>query len=189
MDYIQCIQDLKDDFDKVQEKIFPEDPSTAQNISVHLTKLLILTCTSTYEQRLQEAYINYARQESARYGDRPNRFDFDKSDKSVYQKFTFGYIEDANDLKTLPGVKKSLEKLNFFGEKFRDAIEAEVNNDVDKENQLSAFTELFAIRNLIAHQTFVEFSSNRIRGKSFQDIMDLHKKAILFVDYLIGKFI
>lgn len=188
MNYSQCIRDLKDDFDKVQEQILPNDPSTAQNISVHLSKMLILTCASTYEQRLQNAYISYAAREAETYGDRPNRFDYDRSDRSVYQKFNFGYIESSSDDRVLPGVKKTLEPLKFFGNSFLNKILEEIEGNSVREQQVRAFSEIFTIRNLIAHQTFVEFASNKVRGKSFQDIVNLHKDADEFVTYLEGKF-
>lgn len=187
-DTIPFIDDLVEDFNKVQEKILPDEPTTAQNLSVHLTKILILTCASHYEQQLQNAYIAYAQRESDRYGDKPHGFDNDKRDKSVYQKFTFGKIEDSEDLNQLPEIKRMLEPLKFFGEKFRDKVYDEINGDTDKERQLKAFQEIFAIRNLIAHQTFVEFTSNKIRGKSFLDIKQMHEDAIKFVDYLRAKF-
>lgn len=182
------INDLVEDFNKVQEKILPDEPTTAQNLSVHLTKILILTCASYYEQQLQNAYIAYAQRESDRYADKPHGFDNDKKDKSVYQKFSFGRVEDSEDLCQLPEIKRMLDPLKFFGEKFRDKIYNEINADTNKERQLKAFQEIFAIRNLIAHQTFVEFSSNKIRGKSFADIKQLHEDAIKFVKCLIAKF-
>lgn len=187
-DTIPFIDDLVEDFNKVQEIVLPEEPTTAQNLSVHLTKILILACASYYEQQLQEAYITYAQHESDRYGDKPHGFDNDKRDRSVYQKFSFGKIEDSEDLRQLPEIRRMLEPLKFFGEKFRDKIYNEINGDTDKERQLKAFQEIFAIRNLIAHQTFVEFTSNRIRGKSFSDIKQLHEDALKFVKYLKAKF-
>lgn len=187
-DTIPFIDDLVEDFNKVQEKILPDEPTTAQNLSVHLTKILILTCASYYEQQLQNAYIAYAQRESDRYADKPHGFDNDKRDKSVYQKFKFGRIEDSEDLSQLPEIRGMLEPLKFFGEKFRDKIYDEINGDADKEQQLKAFQEIFAIRNLIAHQTFVEFTSNKIRGKSFLDIKHMHEDAIKFVEYLKDKF-
>ena len=61
------INDLVDDFNKVQELILPDEPTVAQSISVHLTKVLILTCASHYEQVLQNAYTSYAERQSAVY--------------------------------------------------------------------------------------------------------------------------
>lgn len=185
---IPFIDDLVEDFNKVQEIVLPEEPTTAQNLSVHLTKILILACASYYEQQLQEAYTNYAQRESDRYGDRLHGFDNDKRDKSVYQKFSFGRIEDSGDCRQLPEVKRMLEPLKFFGEKFQDKVYNEINGNEEKERQLKAFQEIFAIRNLIAHQTFVEFTSNRIRGKSFSDIKQMHEDALEFVRYLKTKF-
>lgn len=187
-DTISFIGDLVEDFNKVQEKILPDEPTTAQNLSVHLTKILILTCASYYEQQLQNAYISYAQRESERYGEKPHGFDNDKRDRSVYQKFSFGKIDNPEDLSQLPEIKRMLKPLKFFGEKFHDKVFEEINGDIERERQLKAFQEIFAIRNLIAHQTFVEFTSNRIRGKSFLDIKQLHEEAIKFVEYLKGKF-
>ena len=183
------IDDLIADFNILQEEFLPQEPTTAQNISTHLTKVLILSCASYYEQTLQNAYIEYAERESMRYGDKPHGFDNDKRDKSVYQKFSFGKVENSEDLNQLPDVRKMLKPLKFFGENFRDKIYDEVKNNQELEKQLKAFQEIFAIRNLIAHQAFIEFSSNKIRGKSFMDIKNLHDDAIKFVDYLIEKFI
>lgn len=112
-DTVSFIGDLVDDFNKIQEKILPDEPTTAQNLSVHLTKILILTCASYYEQQLQNAYIAYAQRESDRYEDKPHGFDNDKRDKSVYQKFSFGRIEDSEDLRQLPEIKRMLIPLNF----------------------------------------------------------------------------
>lgn len=111
---ISFIDDLVEDFNKVQEMIFPDEPTTAQNLSVHLTKILILTCASYYEQQLQNAYIAYAQRESDRYADKPHGFDNDKRDKSVYQKFSFGRIEDSEDLSQLPEIRRMLDPLKFF---------------------------------------------------------------------------
>ena len=187
-DSISFIEDLVDDFKKVQEMILPYEPTTAQNISVHLTKILILSCASYYEQQLQSAYLAYAKRESDRYADKPHCFDNDKRDKSVYQKFDFGRIEDSSDLSQLSETKRLLDPLSFFGKKFRDKVYLEINGDENREYQLKAFQEIFTIRNLIAHQTFVEFTSNKIRGKSFLDIKQMHEDAIKFVEYLKEKF-
>lgn len=182
------INDLENDFKKVQDTILLTDPTIGQSLSVHLTKILILTCASYYEQKLQNAYKIYAEKESNKYQDNPHCFNFDKKDKSLYNKFSFGKIETSDDKSSLPETKKMLEPLVFFGEKFHDKIYVEVDRDCNKVRQLKAFQEMFVIRNLIAHNTFVEFTSNKIRDKSFNDIMQLHNEAIKFVDYLTEKF-
>ena len=142
-DTIPFIDDLVEDFNKVQEKILPDEPTTAQNLSVHLTKILILTCASYYEQELQNAYITYAQRESERYADKPHGFDNDKRDKSVYQKFSFGRIEDSEDLSQLPEIRRMIEPLKFFGEKFSVKIYEEKKGEPKKIKQLNAFKEIF----------------------------------------------
>ena len=64
MDYSHYIADVIEDYNAIQERVFPDDPSAAQNLSIHLTKILVMTCASTYEQRLQNAYIQYAQREA-----------------------------------------------------------------------------------------------------------------------------
>lgn len=182
------IANLVDDFNKVQELLLPVEPTTAQNLSVHLTKILILACASFYEQQLQSAYIKYADREALKYGTKPHSFNIDKKDKSVYQKFSFGKIEDPKDLNELPDIKRMLKPLRAFGEAFGQQVYEEINGNEEKEKQLKAFQEMFAIRNLIAHHTFVEFASDGIRGKSFLDIKNMHEEALKFVDYLKEKF-
>jgi ribosomal protein S8E len=149
---------------------------------------LVLASASLYEQELQNSYIIYAQKESDRYGDKPHNFDIDKKDKSVYQKFSFGRIDDPSDNSQLPELKRLLEPLKFFGEKFHDRVFNEVNADIDKEREVKAFQEIFAIRNLIAHQTYVEFNTGSIRNKTFMDIKQLHDDAVKFVNYLISHF-
>ena len=189
-DYITnpFINELVHDYKIVQEKVLEEDPSTAQNLSVHLTKIMILMCASYYEQQLTEAYVEYAKGESDRYGDKPHGFDNDQRNKSIYQKFQFGKIENPEDYNQLPEIRKMLKPLEVFGEKFRDKLISEIEGDIEKEQQLKDFQELFALRNLLAHQTYVEFSSNKIRGKSFLDIKQMHDNAMKFVKYLKEKF-
>lgn len=185
---IPYIDDLVEDYNKTQELLLITEPTAAQDISAHLTKILILTCASHYEQSLQCAFLSYAQRESDRYGDKPHRFDIDRNEKSVYQKFTFGRVENSDDLSTLPDTKKILEPLAFFGTQFKDKVFAEISGDEEKEKQLKAFQEIFAMRNLIAHQTYVPLINNAIRGKSFNDIKQLHDKAIVFVQYLCQQF-
>jgi hypothetical protein len=189
-EYVSYIDDLVEDFNKVQTMMLSEEPSTAQSIFTHLTKILLLTCSSCYEQKLQNAYNNYAQREAERYTDKPHYFDIykDKKDNSVYQKFSFGRIESPDDNNQLPEIKNLLQPLKFFGEKFRDKILSEIKEDSELEKAAKAFQEIFAIRNLLAHQTFIELNSSSIRGKSFMDIKIMHDDAIKFVDYLIAKF-
>lgn len=182
------IDELVQDYNRVQDTVLEVDPSTAQNISIHLTKILILMCASYYEQQLTEAYVEYAKKESEKYGYRPHGFDNDQRNKSIYQKFDFGRVENPEDHNQLPEIKTMLGPLNVFGKKFRDKIIEEIDGNVEKEQQLKDFQELFALRNLLAHQTYVEFVSNRIRGKSFLDIKQMHDNAMKFVIYLKEKF-
>ena len=186
---ISFIEDLVDDYYKVQLMILPDEPSTAQNVTSHLTKMLLLTCASYYEQQLQNAFISYAKKEADKYAEKPHGFDLYKGrDKSIYQKFTFGRIETPDDNNQLPELKNLLNPLCFFGEKFREKIYNEIKDDSDKEKEAKAFQEIFVIRNLIAHNTFVELNSNVIRGKSFMDIKQLHDDALKFVNFLISQF-
>ena len=187
-DTCSSIDELYNDYKIVQEKLMMEDPSTAQSLSIHLTKILILTCASYYEQQLVGAYIQYAKKESDYYGNRPHGFDNDQRNKSIYNKFTFGKINTPEDYSQLPEIKNMLEPLNVFGDKFRNSIIDEISGDIEKEGQVKDFQELFALRNLLAHQTYVGFARNTIRGKSFSDIKQMHDNAYKFVIYLKQKF-
>ncbi len=183
------INELVQDYNTVQKVLLEDDPSTAQNLSIHLTKILILMCASYYEQQLTEAYVEYAQRQSDYYGDRPHSFDNDQWNKSIYQIFKFGRIENPEDYNQLPGIKNMLKPLGVLGERFRETIYFEIDGNDEMEQQLKDFQEIFALRNLLAHQTYVEFTSNKIRGKTFLDIKQMHNNAMKFVVYLMDKFV
>ncbi len=183
------INELEKDYEGINETLVLENPSLAQNLSVYLTKMLILSCASMYEQCIKNAYLDYAEEQSKLYGKRPHCFDDEKRNSSVYSKFDFGKVNTPEDVSQLPNVKKMLLPLKCFGVKFCEMIYEEIDADSQMIDQLCAFQEVFAMRNLIAHQTFIEFSNLAIRNKTFGDLIKLHNKASKFVEYLVKKFV
>jgi len=183
------IDELIKDYDQCRVRLETDEPSVFQNVSVHLTKILILTCTSYYEEQLQQSYVNYVKALSDMYADKPHRFDLSKKEKSVYQRFNFGEINKPDSQNSLPELKRFLEPLHFFGDKFSKKIIQELVGNDEKEREVKAFQEMFVMRNFIAHQMYVGFSNGSIRGKSFEEIKRLHYEAIKFVNYFTAQFV
>ena len=182
------IENLIADYETLNEHMIEVDLGVLQKITAHLTKLLVLACASCYEQGLQDAYVSYAERKSKEYADKPHGFDNYDKDKNVYQRFSFGRMDEPDDTSELKKVKNFLKPLNFFGNKFYDKILAEIEGDTEKEREVNAFHEIFVMRNLIAHKTFVDIPGGLIRNKTFNDIKELHHKAVKFASYLAGQF-
>ena len=183
---LALIDQLVEDYNQIQDKLLREEPSTTQSISRHLTKVLVLSCASYYEQELKRAYTTYAETHARIFNEQPHRFTVNDKDDSIYKWFYFGRIEDPSDQKDLPEPLNFLKPLSRFGIEFSAIVISEVLSDEAKQLSVRAFQEIFVMRNLIAHQTNLEFDS--IRGKSFNEIKSLHTEAKKFVDYLSAKF-
>ena len=181
-----AIEVLIEDHKLIQEQLLPIEPSTTQNASQYLTKLLILACVSHYEQTLKETFVRYSNKKSRGQRKHPHRFEYDEKAYSVYKIFSFGRTDNPNDANTLKSTHKFLEPLKFFGDKFQkhiiETVEAQQSLDVSAQ----AFQEMFSMRNLIAHNSYIQF--NNIRGKSFDDIVALHNEALNFVNFFVSKF-
>ena len=54
------------------------------------------------------------------------------------------------------------------------------------DSAAQAFQEMFSMRNLIAHNSHIQFSN--IRGKSFDDIDALHEEALESLNYFVSNF-
>lgn len=182
------IESLIADYETLSEHMISIDLGATQKIVSHLTKLLVLACASCYEQGFQEAYVSYAEIKSAEYVDKPHGFDNYDKDKNVYQRFSFGRIDEPDDTRQLSSVKNFLQPLKFFGNGFYEKILAEIEGDAEREREVNAFHEIFVMRNLVAHKTFVDIPGGLIRNKSFNDIKDLHYRAIGFANYLVIQF-
>lgn len=175
-----AIERLVLDYNLVTDKLNDEEPSVVQDIQRHLTKMLVLSCASYYEQTITEALKEYANQCSGQFADIPNGFSV-IGNRSFHQMFDFSRKEPK-----LKEANKFLKPLDYFGSIFMKSLVAEISEDIERVTHMSAFQEICTLRNFLVHNDLI--NSPVIRDKTFNDIKLLHYKALFFVELLREKF-
>ena len=173
-----AINELIEDYNFVKDKLLLDEPSTAQNIQRHLTKMFILSCGSHYEAAILNSLREYSAKQSKKYKLFPQGFD-EISAISFFKMFDFGR-------ERLNGVGAFLSPFKCLGLGFKDSFVGEIKIDADKTDSMMAFQEICSMRNAISHNDLI--TSSDASSKSFEDIKNLHDKASVFVELLVSKF-
>lgn len=168
---LAAIEELVEDYDFVKSRLLLEEVSVAQNIQRHLTKMLILSCASYYENAVTNALVAYAQKHSKKYKNLPHGFDTIEK-RSFFQMFDFGRDK-------LKNAKAFFNPLSFFGIQFKETLIAEVSGNEEHEQNMLAFQEVCSMRNSLTHNDLITYSD--ASSKSFEDIKALHDKAIKFL--------
>lgn len=67
---------------------------------------------------------------------------------------------------------------SLFGEEFKCQMAAKVKYDINLNNSIKSFLEIGAERNKMVHQNYAEI----VIDKTAQEIFDLYKNALYFID-------
>ena len=175
---LAAINELIEDFSFLKETLTLNEPSVSQNLMRHLTKMLVLSCASYYENSLTNSIRVYTIKHIQKYEFRPHGFDV-MGKRSFFQMFDFGR-ERPNKPKAF------LSPLDYFGREFRDTIVNEVVANEKLEMQMDSFQEICRLRNSMAHNDLITVD-DAILNKSFSEIIIIHQNAVEFLDYLKAK--
>lgn len=174
---LAAIEELVDDYHFVRTHLLTIEVSVAQNLQRHLTKMLILSCASYYENTIINALKSYSQKHSKKYKGAPHGFNYIEK-YSFFRMFDFGREK-------LKNTKAFLSPLAFLGDEFKEALVVEVSANEEKEMNMQAFQEICSLRNSLAHNDLITYSD--ASSKSFEDIKALHDKAIKFLSLLEQK--
>ncbi len=141
--------------------------SESVNVKDHYRKILLLSCASYYETRIINAIKSFVKQKSS--DEKLYEFVNNKAIKRQYHTF-FDWSQS----------KKINNFLGLFGNDFKNKVSEEIKKDVALGNNVSAFLIIGAERNLMVHENFLEYNLE----KTFEEIVELHNKSILFIEYL-----
>ena len=141
--------------------------SESINVKDHYRKILLLSCASYYETKIISAIKAFVKQKSS--DERLCEFINNKAINRQYH--TYFDWKEKNNINNF---------LGLFGNDFKKKISAEIKQDVSLSNNVSAFLTIGAERNLIVHENFLEYNLE----KTFEEIVELHNKAIQFIEYL-----
>ena len=173
-----AIDELVDDYNFIKDNLLIDEPSVAQNLQRHLTKMFILSCGSYYETVITKALRHYSQKHSSEYKNLPHGFDY-IGELSFFKMFDFGR-------ERLNVANAFLNPFKQLGIEFKKSLVNEINLNDDRTDSMMAFQEICSMRNSLSHNDLI--ISSDASNKSFDDIKGLHKKAIMFVEFLTSKF-
>ncbi len=161
------IQKFIDEYDELYKTLISQNQiSMAINISEHYRKVLLLSCASYYESQITDTIQEFVKSNS---GDaRIYCFLNNKAIKRQYHTF---FNWDDNNISQF---------LGLFGSDFKDKIKSEIKKDPELTQNIKDFLAVGNERNKMVHENFLEYKLD----KTFEEIVNLHKSAIKFIEYI-----
>jgi hypothetical protein len=156
------------EFDDLVKYLEDHDEISFRNTAdENFRKSLLLTAASYFEDCITEAIRAFAIDASNK-----NQLlvEFVRN-KAVSRQYHTFFNWDAKNANTFFGL---------FGASFKALMEDKVKNDRELDTAIKAFLELGRERNLLVHQNFGAYSSQ----KTPKEIYELYQKALSFVEAL-----
>ncbi|MEW6380112.1 MAG: HEPN domain-containing protein [bacterium] len=142
-----------------------DEISLRSNFDSNFRKTLLLSIASYFEYLIKNHILEFA-EEQARAAEPLIEF---LKNKAIERQYHTYFQWDARNANAFFGL---------FGSGFKDFMREEIAKDTELQASISAFVELGQVRNQLVHQNYATFPMD----KTVQEIYDLYKKALLFVD-------
>jgi hypothetical protein len=142
-----------------------DEISLRSNVDNNFRKTLLLSIASYFEHLIKNHILEFA-EEQARAAEPLIEFLKNKAIERQYHTYFQWNEGNANAF------------FGLFGSGFRTFMREEIKKDSELQASISAFVELGLVRNQLVHQNYAIFSMD----KTVQEIYELYKKALLFVD-------
>lgn len=165
------------DYQEIKELLLKQAELSFQTtIDAHFRKTFLISCASYHETYLQEILNSFLRESTK--DTRLICFGQAKGIKRQYHTY-FTWDNDGKIPNNINGF------LGLFGEEFKGVVSKEISDSDELKTQMKAFLEIGNLRNQLAHQNLLCFNLE----KTFDELIDLNKKALAFLEYLRSKFI
>lgn len=165
------------DYQEIKELLLRQSELSFQaTIDAHFRKTFLISCASYHETYVQEILTHFL--QSATTDSRVIAFGQAKGIKRQYHTY---FVWDDNG-KTPNSINSFL---GLFGAEFKDSVSKEIASDEDLKSGMRAFLEIGNLRNQMAHQNLLLFNLE----KTFDELIELNKRALHFLEFLKGKFI
>lgn len=167
---ISPIQNLIDDYQELHKFLISEGKiSEAVEINNHYRKILLLSCASYYESQ-----IIYIIQEFVKKHSTDERIFVFMNNKAIQRQYHTLFDWESSNINKF---------LGLFGSEFKCKVSKEINDNKLQE-YVKAFLTIGNERNKMVHENFLEYKMD----KTFEEIVELHSKAINFIEYLSKTF-
>lgn len=145
--------------------------SSSVDVNEHYRKILLFSCASYYETRIVEIIKAFVISKSSDY--RISEFVNNKAIQRQYH--TYFDWKQTNNINMF---------LAMFGQDFKEEVLEEIKISENLSEHIKAFMIIGSERNKMAHGNFLEYKLD----KTFEELVELQKKANLFIEYLESKF-
>ena len=135
----------------------------------HFRKSLLLAAASYFEGYISNEILKYV-SESSGGSTIVHSFVRNKAIKRQYHTWFNWELNNANQF------------FGLLGDDFKAYMQSEINASEDLKNSIAAFMEIGRERNKLVHQDYASFQME----KTLEEIYELYKKAVLFVEMLPG---
>jgi len=142
--------------------------SMSLEINNHYRKIILFSCASLYEHELSKSIKELFMH---RTGNSEQLVSFVFS-KAIDRQYHTYFDWKNGSINTF---------LSLWGEGFKKMIKNKIAQNKELKEAMESFLEMGRERNCLAHENFLDYNLE----KSVEEVIGMHKKASLFVDFLI----
>lgn len=169
LDEDKVIDNLYSDFEGLISLLEKNSEISFQTeVSVFLSKILIVSIASLFEQKIKYLLIDYVEKQSNN-NEPLKEFFKNKAIERRYHEYFDWKANNANKF------------FSSFGSDFENYIKNKLNEEIN--DSISAFMELGRLRNLLVHHNFATYNID----KTLVEVYNLYKKAKNFISFFNEK--
>ena len=177
---INPIKSLYQDYESIAGFLSENSqPSLLSDASKYFTKVFVLSSASYFEHRIQEILEAFI---SSKTNNDLRAISFFKKKAITMQYHT--YFDWGKKDKPSEIGKNANVFFALFGDDFKKTVEAEIKTTPDLEVAIKAFLELGHLRNILVHSNFAAYD---LENKTVEEIFELYKKSLIFINYIEAK--
>ncbi len=154
-------------------------PSLSSDTDRYFKKIIVLSSASFFEHEIQNILITFVKVST---NDNLKIINLLKK-KAIggnYHTF-FAWGEKNNPDK--PG-KNANVFFSLFGDDFKIEVKETINNNIELSDSIKSFLEIGHLRNILVHSNFAAYN---LDNKTTEEIYELHKKSVCFIEFLREK--
>jgi hypothetical protein len=169
---LPLLQNFIDEYRNLKDLLLQNDELSLQtSVESHFTKTFLLSCASYHESRIKEILQSFFRQN----GQQDERIYYFANNKGIERQYHTYFQWDQKNINNF---------LGLFGNKFKEMVCKEIDNDEHIKKCMIAFLTIGNERNKMVHENFIAYKLD----KTFDEIVSLNELATEFIDYIGKKF-
>jgi len=154
-------------------------PSLSSDTNKYFKKIIVLSSASYFEDQIQNILIEFISKES---GGNEKVINFFKKKAIGMQYHTYFDWGEKNNVEK-PG-KNANVFFALFGVEFKEIMQSKINEDDTLKDSMKCFLEIGHLRNILIHSNFAAYN---LDNKTTEEVYKLHKKSLVFIEFIRDK--